>query len=76
MLDVPKLLKLNDDKSEVTVFGQTHYTGMLHSELGSLKNIKQGARNLAVTFDADHCFEANVKNVVRSCFFLLLASFL
>ncbi|KAF7649803.1 hypothetical protein LDENG_00135890, partial [Lucifuga dentata] len=65
-------LKLNDDKSEVIIFGQTYSTSLLNSMLGSLsKNIKPAARNLGVIFDVDLCFEAHVKNVVQSCFFQL-----
>ena len=57
------LLKFNN-KSEVILFGPPNSISSFGANLGSLLNdIKQASRNLGVIFDANLCFDNQVKNV-------------
>lgn len=65
-------LKLNKDKTEIIAFGSKHSSSLLQSQLGPLSlNLEQAAKNLGVMFDAELCFDAQVKSTVKSCFFQL-----
>ena len=63
-------LQLNTDKSEIILFGPlTTRSQLLHS-LGPMStNVTSLAKNLGVLLDSDLHLEAQVKSVVRTCFF-------
>ena len=52
-------LKLNDEKSEIIAIGLTNSIIQVHS------------KQFFVIFDADLCFDAQVRNAVQSCFYQL-----
>ena len=63
-------LQLNTNKSEILLFGPLTTRSQLQNCLGSMAtNVTPVARNLGVLLDSDLNLEAQVKNVVRTCFF-------
>ena len=66
------LLLLNENKSEIILFGLTTTVPILQNHLESLSyTVKPTARNLGVTFDSDLTFEKQISTVVRACFYHL-----
>ncbi len=57
-MDVPELLQLNKDKTEILVIGNDLRRGSIASHLDSLslKNSNQ-AKNLGIIFDSDISFK-------------------
>ena len=65
-------LQLNDNKSEVLVFGPPLARAHIENNLGPLlPNLKPTVKNLGVTFDPDLNFQPHIKKVVQASFFHL-----
>lgn len=63
-------LQLNSNKSEILLFGPLTSRSQLHNCLDSMSaNVTPIAKNLGVLLDSDLRLEAQVKTVVRTCFF-------
>ena len=63
-------LHLNDNKTEVIIFG--HNTPTCSYSLGSLTpNIRSSVKNLGVTFDSSFKFHKQIGSVIKSSFFQL-----
>ena len=65
-------LQLNDNKTEVLVFGPQQITKQIMPSAGPLVDaIKPSARNLGVWFDGNLSFEQHTTKLVQSCFYHL-----
>ena len=71
-MDVPKFPQVNEDKTEIIVFGskteRLKVTQHLHSL--SLKTSIE-ARNLGVIMDSDLHFDSHIKSVTKSAYYHL-----
>ncbi len=65
-------LQLNDNKTEVLVFGPQQMTKQILSSAGPLVDaIKPSVKNLGVCFDSNLSFEQHTTKLVQSCFYHL-----
>ena len=65
-------LQLNNDKTDIVLFGPPKLTNLLRADLGSLSSaVKPAAKNLGVHFDSNLNFDCHVKKVVQTCFYQL-----
>ena len=52
--------KLNENKTEIIAFCPKHSSNLIQSQLGPL-SLNQATKNLGVMFDAELCFDAQVR---------------
>ncbi len=65
--------QLNENKTEVILFGSPHLVNALSSSLGPLQaNIRTHVKNLGVVFDSELKFDKQIKNSVLSASFFQL----
>ncbi len=63
-------LQLNENKTEVILFGSPHLVNALSSSLGPLQaNIHTHVKNLGVVFDSELKFDKQINSVVSARFF-------
>ncbi len=63
-------LQLNENKTEVNLFGSSHLVNALCSSLGPLQaNIRTHVKNLGVDFDSELKFDKQIISLVRAIFF-------
>lgn len=63
-------LQLNENKSEIILFGPPDSVTSLTNSLGNLSTlVKPYVKNLGVIFDSQFIFDRQVNAVVKSCFF-------
>ncbi len=64
--------QLNENKTEVILFGSPHLVNTLSSSLGPLQaNIRTHVKNLGVIFDSELKFDKQIHSVVSASFFQL-----
>lgn len=65
------LVQLNENKTEINIFGRTASSQMAIDHLGPWKGYLQDqVKNLGVIFDSSIIFDRQIKTVVRNCFYL------
>ncbi len=65
-------LQLNENKTEVNLFGSPHLVNALSSSLGPLQaNIRTHVKNLGVVFDSELKLDKQINSVVSASFFQL-----
>ncbi len=65
-------LQLNNDKTEIMVFGPTAVSSGIVKQLGPLSsNVRDRVRNLGMVFDPTLSFDKQISTVVKSSFFQL-----
>lgn len=64
-------LQLNENKTEIIVFGNKQSTGNLFVSEDFAPSINGYVRNLGVIFDKELCFDRQVNAVVKSSFYQL-----
>ena len=63
------LLQINNDKTEVIIFGPSKSKTPRTADLGILSPyVKSHSRNLGVIFDSNFCFDKQIAAVVKSSF--------
>ncbi len=72
MLDGLDFLLLNNDKTEIMVFGLTSVSSGIVKQLGPLSsNVRDCVTKLGIAFDPKLSFDKQISAVVKSSFFLL-----